>query len=57
MHSYHNACGIYEVQDQDTISIDFLKLKTLFDELFNFESVPNYTCGGLKFMLEYQMRD
>ncbi|XP_057981103.1 uncharacterized protein LOC131166526 [Malania oleifera] len=50
--------GILDLkQRQDSISIYFFKLKTFLDELLNYESIPNYTCGGLKVVVQNQQRD
>lgn len=45
------------LQGNDTVSTYFSKLKVLFDELLNYEAIPNCTCGGLKAVVEYQQRD
>ncbi|XP_057982393.1 uncharacterized protein LOC131167614 [Malania oleifera] len=60
-----NAPRIFEVkqgitnlkQDQDSVSIYFSKFKTLLDELLNYESIPNCTCGGLRVVVQNQQRD
>ncbi|XP_022889340.1 uncharacterized protein LOC111404823 [Olea europaea var. sylvestris] len=60
-----NAPRIYEIkqgiaalmQGHDTVSTYFSKLKTLLDELINYESIPNCTCGGLKTVVSNQERD
>ncbi|XP_042982830.1 uncharacterized protein LOC122312333 [Carya illinoinensis] len=60
-----NAPRIYEVkqgiatimQNQDTVSMYYSKLKTLLDELMNYESIPNCTCGGLKTIVDNHERD
>ncbi|XP_022843420.1 uncharacterized protein LOC111366973 [Olea europaea var. sylvestris] len=60
-----NAPRIYEVkqgiaelvQGQDSVSTYFSKLKTLLDELMNYESIPNCTCGRLKTVVSNQERD
>lgn len=45
------------IQNQDNISIYFLKLKNFIDKLLTYESIPNYTCGGLRTIVGYQQRD
>lgn len=45
------------MQNQDTISIYYSKLKMLFDEVFNYEFVSYYICGGLRTIIQYQKRD
>ncbi|KAG7966386.1 hypothetical protein I3843_08G048800 [Carya illinoinensis] len=45
------------MQNQDSVSMYFSKLKTLLDELMNYESIPNCTCGGLKTVVSNQERD
>lgn len=60
-----NAPRIFEVkqsitnlkQNQDSVSVYFSRLKTLLDELFNYESIPNCTCGGLKVVVQNQQKD
>ncbi|XP_057972699.1 uncharacterized protein LOC131160836 [Malania oleifera] len=60
-----NAPRIYEIkqgiatmmQQQDSVSCYFSKLKTLLDELMNYESIPSCSCGGLKTVIENQQRD
>ncbi|XP_022872418.1 uncharacterized protein LOC111391432 [Olea europaea var. sylvestris] len=60
-----NALRIYEVkqsiatvmQNEDIVSVYFSKYKTLLDELMNYESIPNCTCGGFKSAVENQQRD
>ncbi|XP_022843396.1 uncharacterized protein LOC111366948 [Olea europaea var. sylvestris] len=60
-----NAPRIYEIkqgiaalmQGHDTVSTYFSKLKTLLDELINYESIPNCTYGGLKTVVSNQERD
>ncbi|XP_057953976.1 uncharacterized protein LOC131148272 [Malania oleifera] len=60
-----NASRIFEVkqgitnlkQNQDLVSVYFSKLKTLLDELLNYESIPNCTIGGLKVVVQNQQRD
>ncbi|XP_022856322.1 uncharacterized protein LOC111377458 [Olea europaea var. sylvestris] len=60
-----NAPRIFELkqsianlmQNQDSVSMYFSKLKTLLDELLNYESVPNCYCGGLKVVVNNQQRD
>lgn len=55
-----NALQVFDVkqaiitlmQNHDILSVYFSKYKTLFDELMNHESIPNYTCGGLKSIIE-----
>lgn len=39
------------------MSVYFSKFKTLLDELLNYESIPNCTCGDLKVVVERQNRD
>ncbi|XP_039123458.1 uncharacterized protein LOC120260080 [Dioscorea cayenensis subsp. rotundata] len=64
-HAQQNAPRIYELkqgivnllQGNDTMSVYFSKLKALFDELLNYESFPNCSCGGLKAIVEHQQRD
>ncbi|XP_021899435.1 uncharacterized protein LOC110815796 [Carica papaya] len=64
-HVQQNAPRVYEVkqnivnlvQGSDSVGIYYSKLKALFDELLNYESIPNCTCGGLKAMVDYQQRD
>ncbi|XP_035546531.1 uncharacterized protein LOC118348601 [Juglans regia] len=61
----HNGPRIYELkqlihnltQGDDSVSLYFSKLKGLFDELLNFESIPSCSCGALKPILENQQRD
>lgn len=61
-HAQQNAPRIYEVkqnivnllQGNDSVGTYYSKLKALFDELLNYESIPNCTCGGLKAVVEYQ---
>ncbi|KAG2717175.1 hypothetical protein I3760_03G161400 [Carya illinoinensis] len=45
------------MQNQDTVSMYYSKLKTLLDELMNYESIPNCTCGGLKTIVDNHERD
>lgn len=45
------------MENNDNVSVYFSKLKVLFDELLNYESISNCTCGGLKSVVEYQQRD
>lgn len=60
-----NAPRIYEVkqgitalvQNQDNVNVYFSKLKTLLDELINYEAIPSCSCGGLKTVLQNQQRD
>ncbi|XP_057968054.1 uncharacterized protein LOC131157725 [Malania oleifera] len=60
-----NTPRIYEIkqgiaalmQQQDSVSCYFSKLKTLLDELMNYESIPSCSCGGLKIVIENQQRD
>lgn len=60
-----NAPRVYEVkqaisslmQNQDDVSVYFSKYKTLLDELMNYESIPNCTCGGLRTVVDNQQRD
>ncbi|XP_022863085.1 uncharacterized protein LOC111383236 [Olea europaea var. sylvestris] len=61
-----NAPKIYEIkqsivdlqQNWDSVSMYFSKLKTLLDELLNYECIPNCTCGGgLKTVVNNQDKD
>ncbi|XP_057962087.1 uncharacterized protein LOC131153652 [Malania oleifera] len=60
-----NTLRIYEIkqgiaalmEQQDSVSCYFSKLKTLLDELMNYESIPSCSCGGLKTVIENQQRD
>ncbi|XP_057953986.1 uncharacterized protein LOC131148283 [Malania oleifera] len=60
-----NAPRIYEIKQgiaalmrqQDSVSCYFSKLKTLLDELMNYEFIPSCSCGGLKAVIENQQRD
>lgn len=45
------------MQENDSVSVYFSKLKELFNEFLNYEYVPNCTCGGLKSLIEHQERD
>ncbi|KAJ0076113.1 hypothetical protein Patl1_33892 [Pistacia atlantica] len=44
-------------QGDDSVSLYFSKLKSLFDELLNFEFIPSCTCGAMKPALENQQHD
>ncbi|XP_022852686.1 uncharacterized protein LOC111374264 [Olea europaea var. sylvestris] len=63
--SQQNAPRIFKVkkdittliQNQDSVSVYFSKLKILLDELMNYESIPNCTCGGLNVVVQNQQRD
>ncbi|XP_042951333.1 uncharacterized protein LOC122286124 [Carya illinoinensis] len=63
--SQQNAPRIFEVkhgvtmlmQNQDTVSVYFSKLKTLLDELLNYEAIPSCSYGGLKIVVQNQQRD
>ncbi|XP_042988681.1 uncharacterized protein LOC122316212 [Carya illinoinensis] len=60
-----NAPRIFEIkqavtmlmQNQDVVSVYFSKLKTLIDELLNYETIPSCSCGGLKIVVQNQQRD
>ncbi|XP_041001733.1 uncharacterized protein LOC121247453 [Juglans microcarpa x Juglans regia] len=60
-----NATRIFEIkhaitmlmQNQDVVSVYFSKLKTLLDELSNYEAIPSCSCGGLKTVVQNQQRD
>ena len=60
-----NAPRIFEIkqavtmlmQNQDVVSVYFSKLKTLLDELLNYETIPSCSCGGLKTVVQNQQRD
>lgn len=43
------------VQNQDVVNVYFYKLRTLLDELINYESIPNCSCGDL--LMHNQQRD
>lgn len=45
------------MQNNGIASVYLSKLKSLLDELLNYESIPNCTCGGLREVIEYQQRD
>lgn len=45
------------MQSQDYVSVYYSKLKTLLDELMNYESIPSCTCGGMKTVIQNQQRD
>ncbi|XP_022853917.1 uncharacterized protein LOC111375346 [Olea europaea var. sylvestris] len=47
----------YQMQHYDNVSVYFSKFKTLLDELLNYKSIPNCTCGGLKVVVQNQQRD
>ncbi|XP_057976036.1 uncharacterized protein LOC131163461 [Malania oleifera] len=54
---YENKQGIAALmQQQDSVSCYFSKLKILLDELMNYESIPSCSCGGLKKVIENQMK-
>ncbi|KAF5481276.1 hypothetical protein F2P56_001943 [Juglans regia] len=61
----NNRPRIYELkqsihsltQGDDSVSLYFSKLKSLLDELVNFESIPSCTCGAMKDVLANQQRD
>ncbi|XP_022894048.1 uncharacterized protein LOC111408533 [Olea europaea var. sylvestris] len=60
-----NAPRIFEIkqaittllQNQDPVSTYFSKLKTLLDELMNYEAIPNCSYGGLKTVVQNLQRD
>lgn len=43
--------------NQELVRVYYSKLKTLIDELVNYESILNCAWGGLKAIQEYQERD
>lgn len=44
------------MQNQDFISVCFSMLKTLLNELLNYESIPNCTCGCLQVANDWVMK-
>ncbi|XP_041021253.1 uncharacterized protein LOC121262729 [Juglans microcarpa x Juglans regia] len=61
----NNGPRIYELkqsihsltQGDDSVSLYFSKLKSLFDELLNFEIIPSWACGAMQPVIANQQRD
>lgn len=45
------------LQEQSSINVYYTKLKTLWDELASYTSIPNCSCGSLKEIQEYQQQE
>ncbi|KAB1214069.1 hypothetical protein CJ030_MR5G017332 [Morella rubra] len=45
------------LQEQDSVSVYYGKLKVLWDELANYDPIPECACGKLKTLLDRQQRD
>ncbi|KAF5476075.1 hypothetical protein F2P56_007818 [Juglans regia] len=61
----NNGRRIYELKQSihsltrgdDSVSLYFSKLKSLFDELLNFEIIPSCACGAMQPVIANQQRD
>lgn len=63
--SQMNGSRIYELkkaladmeQENDSVSIYYGKLKTTWDELLNYQPIPECSCGKLKVLVDRYQRD